>query len=222
MACTIYCQHWTEDAFTVTTTGGGAPSCAFSAGVAYLSPHEVIARLNATLSALVEFSLDDAVGFVQVTWHAAPATLSWSNTDLRDYLGFIGDLTDAVTAAPNEPLGYWHGAAATPWGHNERQELADVVSPYGRLTASGESGKHSLGSIRLWVKRRVDGKVWATTLTTFYGLVDDWAANPLAISPKTDADFESHVIAEGWECAMASLDEETQTLDLETIRWVAE
>jgi len=222
MACTIYCQHWTEESFTVTTTGGAAPTRAFTAGVAYLSPHEVIAWMNLALSALVEFSLDDEVGLVQVKWNATPGTLAWNNDDLRDYLGFTGDLTHATTVAPNEPLGYWHGGAATPWGQDARQELGDVVSPYGRLKASSESGTYSFGSIRLWIKRRTDGKAFAAALETLYAAADEWAAWPIAISPRTDADFESHVVVEGWECNLASLDEETQTLDLETIRWQAE
>jgi len=219
---TIYAQHWIEDSFTVTTTGGGAPSCAFTAGVRYTSAHDVIARLNAALAALVEFTLDDATGLVSLTWHDSPATLTWGDTDLTLYLGFVGDVTDADTVGDGPVLGHWSGAAAGPWGSRRSAKVADVVSPNGRARASGGSGLWTDGAVTLWIHRRGDAGTFIDDVSDAYALADVWAEYPIGIDWDESGTFRPQTVRDGWEFRPESLDDETVAATLETVEWEVE
>jgi hypothetical protein len=219
MAARIYCQHWINESFTVTTTGGAAPSCSFTAGVQYLAPDDVIARLNATLGALVTFAIDDTTGLVSVTWGTSPATLTWGNSDLSDYLGFGGNLTHADTVGVQPVEGWWYGKAAGPWGLSRRIDSDDVISNYGRATMVDRVGYYETGKIEIWLHRSIDG-TFLDSMAAAYDLAVAWAANPIAIDDGSGT-YRPCVLVDSWEFAPQSLDPETVYLELEVITWPA-
>jgi len=219
MTARIYCQHWIEEDFSVTTTGGGGPSCSFTAGDQYLTPDDVITRLNAQLAALVTFALSDSTGLVSLTWHATPATLTWGNTDLRDYLGLTGNLTDADTVGDAPCLGWWSGTSGGPWGLSRKVDVDDVVSAYGRAAMVDDVGYYETGKLTIWLHRSIDGD-FVAQVDGAYETADAWAASPIAVDDGGGT-YLPCVLLPSWEFAPQSLDPDTVYAELEVITWPA-
>jgi len=219
---TIYCQWVPQASFTVTTTGGAAPSCTFTAGTRYRTPHEVIARLNAQLGALVTFALTDATGEITVSWSTSPASLTWGDSSLREYLGFADAVILHTTDDNDEPpAGWWHGALRRPWGPDRTVITDDVVGDYGRTTAAQSSGVRETGAFSLWLYRRsADVTTFAAEMEDCYAAADQWAASACTLLTD-DGEAVYYVLAPGWEMAPVSLDDVTVYLDVEAVAWPA-
>ena len=217
---TIVAQFTPTESFSVVTTGGGGDSSAWTAGAVYATPEEVVAKLNADLTGHVAFAYNRTTGKITVSWPVSPNTLAWNSSELQDYLGF----DDAVITHEHgnnddPPLGWWHGAVATPWGSARVYEMDDVPSAYGRTVASQDTGQRDKGSIRLWLHRRQDAD-FAAAVEDAYVVADEWVANPLTLTDDDDNE-RAMVIMDGWEFSPESIDEDTVTLDLEAVSWPA-
>jgi hypothetical protein len=215
-ALTITAAYGVPTSFSSTL---GALTLAWTGGVSYAPLQLVLDRLNIAFGAACTFALNPLNGKVIVTPVAPPYTLVWGQSSLPLLLGFTAHLVtidQTVTQSDTAVLGWWSGAAASPWGVSEKRELADVVSLTGRLTVTALPVRTSV--CRLWLHRRNDDLSCDEALDAFYQVVQVWAAYPLALTDEAGI-TTSHVLVEGWECAPQLLDVDTVYLDLETQQW---
>jgi len=215
---TIWAQHETKTAFSITTTGGGNPSCAFSKGVIYSTPTEVLSQLNTSLSTVVTMALSSTTGKVGLTWNDAPATLTWNDTSLRDYLGFTGDITDADRYGDTPCSGWWHGNMASPPEYRRQYSTTDNISSYGRATSTGDISCLRTSLVRLWLHRKIDVGTFADALEAAYIAAHIWAGRRITLVD-AKGNYTKAVPASGWEFAPGLLDPQTAYADLEISAW---
>lgn len=219
---TFYRQYEVPAAFTTSAAPSGL-TVAWSAGVRYQRPHEVIARLNAVFSpAVCTFALSDDDGTIAITPIAVAYTITWGDESLPLLLGFTGahltSIDETVLAGDRVCLGYLHPHVARLWGHRSKLTLDDVVSIYGRTNVAAFDGKRVEGDMRVWLHRHNDAANFETSLRAAYLAASEWCLGAISLTDRW-GDVSNHVVVEGWEFAPESLDEETVSADMSTVAW---